>query len=102
MPPTLYIALALLVVVVTRQLAPRAAAVLGMAVAVGIGVWGLVTYQHGGGMAFLGARIPPLAFFAFVVVLLLFEALNLSLAVKRQRRRTSAGRETGTGGQPQP
>ncbi len=90
MPPTLYIAIALLAVIVTRQIAARVAAVLGMLVALGIGVWGVFTYTRGGGMAFLGARIPPVAFFGFVVVLLAFEALNLALAQQRHRRRAAA------------
>ena len=88
MPPTLYIAIALLAVIVTRQAAPRVAAVLGMLVAVGVGVWGAVTYTRGGGMAFLGLHVPAAGFFAFVVMLLVFEAANLSLAVKRARRRS--------------
>lgn len=90
MPPTLYIAIALLAVIVTRQIAARVAAVLGMLVALGIGAWGVFTYARGGGMAFLGARIPPVAFFGFVAVLLAFEALNLVLAQQRHRRRMAA------------
>jgi hypothetical protein len=97
MPPTLYIALSLLAVIVTRRVAPRIAALLGMLVALGIGAWGVLTYTRGGGMAFLGASVPPVAFFAFVVVLLAFEALNLSLAVKRHRARLA---ETGSDAQP--
>jgi hypothetical protein len=100
MPPTLYIAIALLAVIVLRQIAARAAAVVGMLVALGIGAWGVVTYTRGGGMAFLGARIPPVAFFGFVAVLLAFEAMNLSLAMKRHRNRHTV--ETGTSGQPRP
>ncbi len=100
MSPTFFIAIALLAVVVTRRFAPRAASVLGMLVAVGVGVWGVVTYTRGGGMAFLGVRIPPAAFFGFVALLLAFEALNLSLAVKRHRRRLAA--ESGTEVQPRP
>jgi hypothetical protein len=90
MPPTLYIAVALLVVVVTRQFAPIAASGLGLAVAAGIGVWGALTYAHGGGMTFLGQRIAPTVFFGFVALLLVFEAMNLHRSLKRRQQARAA------------
>ena len=86
MPPTLYIALALIVVVVLRRFAPVPASIGGIGVALGVGAWGAYTYQRGIGMTFLGSALPPTVFFVAVAVLLGFEVLNLSLALKRKHR----------------
>ncbi len=84
--PTIIIVAGLLLVVLTRRIAPTLASIMGITVALAIGVWGALTYGQGGGMTFLGGLVPPFAFFAFVGVLVLFEALNLVMSLKRRRR----------------
>lgn len=86
MPATFLIAIALLLVVVTRRFAPITASLLGIAVAAAIGVWGTLTFRQGGGMSFAGTPIPKAVFFGFVLLLIAFEALNLALSLRRRRR----------------
>ncbi len=86
MTPTLYLATALLVIVVLRRFLPIAAAILGILVSIGVGAWGLQTHAQGGGMAFLGKKVPLTAFFVFVILLFVFELLNLYVAITRRRR----------------
>ncbi len=85
MPPTLYIAIALLAVVVVRQFSHLIAAGLGIAIALGVGVWGLIYYQRGDALTFLGVSVPLTAFFLFIAVLIALEGLNLHLALKKRR-----------------
>lgn len=91
MPPTLYIAVALLTVVVLRKFIPVSASILGISISLAIATWGIVIYSQGGGMSFFGAQLSPVAFFCFVGVLTGFEALNLYVAIRRRRQRIAQG-----------
>jgi hypothetical protein len=88
MPPTLYIALALLAVVVARRLSAVIGSGLGILVAIGLGVWGALTFGQGGGMTFIGVRLSPVVFFGFVVLLGTVEVLNLYVVLRRRRARS--------------
>jgi hypothetical protein len=88
LPPTLVIALALLVVIVLRRFLPLVAASLGMLLAIGVGVWALAFYQEN---VVMGGRtlLPRQIFVGLAAVLLVLESTNLWLAWRRKKSRKS-------------
>ncbi len=87
LPPTLFIALGLFAVLILRRFIPLTASMLGMALTLAIGLWGTHGFQQGTPPAIAGTPLSKTAFYTFLVVLFAFEGLNLSVALKRRKKR---------------
>ena len=85
------IAAAVLAVIVLRRVNRVIGSFFAILLAVGVGVWGLVIYRTGGGLAFAGMRLPRSVFFGIVVLWLVLEALALWQTLARRKREASAG-----------
>jgi len=77
-------------VIITRRFSKVAGGVLGICVAVGIGVWGVTRMQAGAGLAFAGIPISMPVFLGLVGLWVAFESWGLWGAL-RNRREPPAG-----------
>ena len=81
----IWIALAIVAVIVLRRFSAIAGSALGLTVAAAVGMWGFVVYSGGGKMVFLFGSVPPAGFYAAIAVWLAVEAYSLTKAVQRRR-----------------
>lgn len=84
MPINLALILVLGVVIVTRRFSPLWGGILGVAAAVGVGIWGWMALDDGMGIAFIGFELTRPMFVAFVAAWFAFECYGLYL-VRRHR-----------------
>ncbi len=84
MPGTIWIALAIVIVVVARRFSPIAGAALAASLSIALGVWGYFVYfvPPVGNVAFAGFPLKPPAFYALVALWFSFEMYGLYKVLK--------------------
>jgi TRAP-type C4-dicarboxylate transport system permease small subunit len=93
--PTVWLALAVVAIIVLRRYARIAGSCLAIAVILAVLGWGYWTYAHGGAIAFAGVMISPKVFYGLVAVWFALETYSLVLHVRLRRRRLAkTGPET--------
>ncbi len=95
MPVTVWIAVAIVVVLVTRRFSPIAGSVLGMLLTVTLFTWGLWTYDQGGGMAFAGVPIPRIVFLLLIAAWFAVEVFALRQNLRARRLRAQEPPDVG-------
>jgi hypothetical protein len=83
----LWLLAAVAAVIITRRFSKVAGGAVGVCVALGIGVWGMMRLTGGGGIAFAGVPITMPMFLGIIGVWTAFEAWGLWGAVRNARRR---------------
>ncbi|MEE8408932.1 MAG: hypothetical protein V3T05_04965 [Myxococcota bacterium] len=82
--PQFWIAGAVVAVIVVRRFSRIGGAIVGMCVAIGLGIWGHWTFTSGAGVAFAGIRLSEPIFLALIVAWLAMETYSLIKAIKRR------------------
>lgn len=82
---TLWIAGAILVVVIIRRFSRLLGSALGMVLSVLVGGWGIWVYRHGGGLNLVGFEITAPAFMTLLAIWLGLEWLQLRQELKRRK-----------------
>ncbi|MBI3178080.1 MAG: hypothetical protein HYZ27_00365 [Deltaproteobacteria bacterium] len=95
MPVTVWIAVAIVVVLVTRRFSPLVGSALGILLTTSLLVWGIWTYGQGGGMAFAGVPIPRIVFLLLIAAWFGVEAFSLWQALKARRLRAQEPPDAG-------
>ena len=87
MPSTLWIAVAIIAVIIIRRFSRLIGSSLGLAVSLVLAGWGYWIYHQGGGIAFAGFRLSEAIFYAFVGLWVALELFELSRSLRRRRTR---------------
>ncbi|MBI5508555.1 MAG: hypothetical protein HY903_07365 [Deltaproteobacteria bacterium] len=82
--PTLWIAGAIITVMVVRRFSRLVGALLGLVVSAVMAGWGYWVFHHGGAMAFAGVQLSPSIFYVLVAF---WAALECFEIVRHARRR---------------
>ncbi len=91
MPGNVIIIIAVIGVIVIRRFSPIVGGGLGMAVAIGITAWGVITFGKGDGMALLGFPLHLPIFLVLVGGWFLVEAYGTVRAIRKRTKKESAG-----------
>ena len=90
MHSTLWIAAAIVIVIVIRRFSRRIASALGLAVSVLLAGWGYWVYRNSGGIALAGFPISEGLFYGFVGLWAALESFELVLSRKKRRSAAAA------------
>ena len=77
---------ALAAVIIARRFSRLVGGVIGMLVAIAIGVWGFSSFQKGGGIAFAGFPVSREVFLALIAGWFLFEGWGFWGALKARKQ----------------
>lgn len=101
---TIFILLAIVSIVVLRRFLPIVASLLGIALSIGIGVWGWIAYDRGAEVALLGMPMNRTMFLGLIVVWMGLELQTLvremRLAAARRKLEEAAARAAAEPGGP--
>jgi hypothetical protein len=84
---------AIAAVIIARRINRIAGGMVGIAIAVAVGAWGVYAYGDGGGMALFGLRLPLPVFLGFVALWCALEAFGVWQAISRRRSRAESDAE---------
>ena len=89
MPPTLWIALAIIVVFITRKFSRPLGSALGLVMSLVVAGWGYWVYHQGGGMSLLAFRLPAGLFYGLAALWAALEVFELQRTLRRRRAKES-------------